>query len=78
MKQLLCEVFLPLDLALRDFRHIWNCIRNEKLHGVDDMLWERGKTVLEGPPSSSRFVITCVREGQIPQSFSLKATACNK
>lgn len=46
MKQLLREVFLPLDLALRDFRHIGNCIRNEKLHGVDDMLWGRGKTAL--------------------------------
>lgn len=67
MKQLLREVFLPLDLALRDFRHIWNCIRNEKLHRVDDMLWERGKTVLEGPPSSSRLSSRQgVGTGQIP------------
>lgn len=58
MKQLLREVFLPLDLALRDFRHIWNCIRNEKLHGVDDMLWERGKTVLEGATELLKIVIT--------------------
>lgn len=41
MKQLLREVLLPLDLAFRDLRHIRNCIRNEELHRVDDMLWEK-------------------------------------
>lgn len=47
VKQLLREVLLSLDLAFGGFGHIWNCIRNEKLHGVDDMLWDRGKTMLE-------------------------------
>lgn len=60
MKQLLREVFLPLDLALRAFRHIGNCIRNEKLHGVDDMLWGRGKTALEGAAELLKIVITAV------------------
>lgn len=48
MKQLLREVFLPLDLAFRDFGHIRNCVGNEELHRVDDVLQGREKTVSEG------------------------------
>lgn len=48
MKQLLREVLLPLDLAFRGFRHIRNCIGNEELHRVDDMLWEGEETLSDG------------------------------
>lgn len=77
VKQLLREVFLPLDLAFRGFRHIRNCIRNEELHGVDDVLQEREKTPSEGrgvPEVYSRWSLRrCVWTGHTLWPFSLKA-----
>lgn len=59
MKQLLCEVFLPLDLAFRDLRHIRNCVRNEELHRVDDVLWKRREDDVREARSPRGLALAC-------------------
>lgn len=38
VQQLLGQVLLPLDLALGGFGHVWDCVGNEELDRVDDVL----------------------------------------